>query len=491
MTLTPYFHQLAGNEFLNEGAEDELLVVIGDPGASPDQELEGLLAARTCLVLENSFSGAAAGLYVLRDNPKKCVVVVRFAAPLMISSFEARWLAHRLFVKIRELTHQRKTAVFLPGKVTPLQIVMAEDIFFYDCTPLYDAHTQESFRMIVPTGIQLPDSRDYAIRFEGQHAYRQWINENPDTLTSQEIGDRLQQFALDHHLEFTKMRTSRLEEERLNLIVAVGRASETSPPRLFTLMHNYRPGSKPLVLIGKGVTFDAGGINVKTADRLVDTMKNDMGGAALMSSLFMALVKTGYDGPLVLLVPACENVIGPDALRPGTVVKNRTGRSIVVENTDAEGRLLLADAISYAEEQFDPGLVMTAATLTTASLHQFSPYITPVYFAPQGFRENLRRHGVQWGEEFTFPRKFLPFQAANDTTAADLTNKGRLPKLALESSRSNIAAHFLQSFSRSPLIHLDIFCTTWNWAGDYPGARYGATGAVFNSMLAHLRQRDF
>ena len=483
--IKPDIHKLTGSDIWTEISADELLIIIPDSTEAPSNSLAQAITDRAHFVLEESFFQATLGLYIFRENPSARILVLKWQEN-EISTFEARWVSHRLFAKLSQLVHSPKVAVFLPGKATPLQMAMAEDIYFSACSTLFDSSPFECFRLLVQNEAQLPSTEAYTIRFQGHLSYRQWINENPDTMTSQTLGDRLQQFALDHNLEFTKMRTARLEEERLNLIVAVGKASEASPPRMFILRHNCHPGSSPLVLIGKGITFDAGGLNIKTADRFIDTMKNDMGGAALMSNLFMALVKLGYKGPLALVIPSCENVIGPDALRPGTILKNRKGRSIIVENTDAEGRLLLADAISYADELLNPSQIITAATLTVASLKQFSSYVTPVYFSSSAFEGRLRESGKIWGEEFAFNRSFLPFEVANHTMAADLTNTGRLPGLATEGSRSNIAAHFLKSFARAPFVHLDIFCTTWNWAGDYPGARYGATGAAFNSLLGAL-----
>jgi leucyl aminopeptidase len=91
-----------------------------------------------------------------------------------------------------------------------------------------------------------------------------------------------------------------------------------------------------------------------------------------------------------------------------------------------------------------------------------------------------------WGEEYTFWSDFLPFLQGNKTNAADLTNMGRMPSHASTGGGSNVAAHFLREFAVQPLIHIDIFASTWNWSGDYPGAHYGATGAPFNSVFQAL-----
>jgi leucyl aminopeptidase len=132
--------------------------------------------------------------------------------------------------------------------------------------------------------------------------------------------------------------------------------------------------------------------------------------------------------------------------------------------------------------------MITAATITTAALRQFSNFFTPVHFASEAFKLALTEAATVWGEGFTFWGRFLPFEAANATRCADLSNAGHLPSDASIGAGSNIAAHFLRSFAERPLTHIDIFNTVWNWSQDYPGAAYGATGAVFNSLFTALSQ---
>jgi leucyl aminopeptidase len=162
---------------------------------------------------------------------------------------------------------------------------------------------------------------------------------------------------------------------------------------------------------------------------------------------------------------------------------------VIIEHTDAEGRLILADTITYCEKHYRPNQSIIAATLTTASMRQFSNYITAVHFADQVFEKGMVDAANAWGERFTFWDDFLPFRDGNTTNAADLTNMGRLPNAANGAAGSNVAAHFLREFATAPLIHFDIFASTWNWSGQYPGAHYGATGAPFNSLFGFLRAK--
>jgi leucyl aminopeptidase len=304
-------------------------------------------------------------------------------------------------------------------------------------------------------------------------------------MTSIAIGDELKQFAKAHACKIRILEREELRKLGLNLLLAVGQASQLSPSRL--ILVEYRPTrADPILLVGKGITFDTGGINIKAHENLVNCMKNDMGGAALMAHLFMTLVTSGYKKPLILAIPCCENLVGEGAMKPGAVIQSHKGKSVVIEHTDAEGRLILADAISYANDQYRPRLTFSAATLTTAALRQFSGYFTPVHFLGQEYQANLHAAGERWGERFSCWDEFLPFAAGNHTKLADLTNMGRLPSHASMGGGSNVAAHFLKEFCDSPLVHFDIFASTWNWSGDYPGTKSGATGAPFNTMLDFL-----
>jgi leucyl aminopeptidase len=236
------------------------------------------------------------------------------------------------------------------------------------------------------------------------------------------------------------------------------------------------------------VTFDTGGINLKPHEGFVNCMKNDMGGAGLMANLFMALVESGYPGPLAVAIPCCENLIGEKAVKPGAIIRSYAGKDVIIEHTDAEGRLILADALAYTQKKLDPALTVIAATLTTASLRQFTNFFTAVHFASPAFQAGLTASGKAWGEEFSFWGEFLPFLQGNKSNAADLTNMGRMPSHASMGGACNVAAHFLKEFATQPLVHVDIFASTWNWSGDYPGAHYGATGAPLNSLFDWLRR---
>lgn len=466
-------------------AEDELLVVMGRPGVDRAPWVRELMA--------NSVRSLRRTLHYLTYhvgfaawNGAKIPYVVVEWHKAGVSTLERRWVAGKLSNALTGIFSTKQVTVFLEQGSEIAELAIAEDLFARTLTPAYDGSRLSQARIMTAEPTLLPKDPHRDLRLSRQWTFRKWVNENPDSLTSIEFGHRLEAFCAAHGCPFEAYDRDRLSALGLNLLVAVGQASDRSPSRLYVATHNVKPGYQPLLLVGKGITFDTGGINLKPHELHVNCMKNDMGGAGLMMNLFMALVESGYQGPLALAVPCCENAINDRAMKPGTIIRSHAGKTVIIEHTDAEGRLILADTLSYVQGQLNPALTLVAATLTTASLRQFTNFFTAVHFASPAFQEALTAAGREVGEEFSFWGEFLPFAQGNRSSAADLTNMGRMPSDANIGGACNVAAHFLAEFTRGPMVHFDIFASTWNWSGDYPGAHYGATGAPFNALFRCL-----
>jgi leucyl aminopeptidase len=463
---------------------DEISVLLS-PSRGSSAELNSTIKTNSVASLQRShhYMTIHAGFWAGKE--KAWVAPVFNAAGA--SALERRWVFHDWAKSLQTMFACRKLVIYLDEGCGVEDVVRAEDLVTSFSQALFTGSKWESVRVFAnnPEAVTAGDLH-YPIRFEHQVEYRRWVNENPDVLTSIEIGDRLKDFANQYDCSFVTLEESALRDEHMNLLLAVGQGAKKSPARLHILTKNIESGAAPLALIGKGITFDSGGINLKPHESFVNCMKNDMGGAALMSQLFMAMVRAGTKKPLLLAIPACENAIDAASMKPGVVIKSRKGKSVIIEHTDAEGRLILADAMSYVWDRYKPSTVMTAATLTTASLRQFSNFFTPVHFADAQLRAAVTKAADTYGEAFTFWDPFLPFLGGNKTNAADLTNMGRLPSHASMGGGSNVAAHFLKEFAEGPYVHFDIFNSIWNWSGDYPGAHYGCTGAVFNSLWGVL-----
>jgi len=321
--------------------------------------------------------------------------------------------------------------------------------------------------------------------------YRDWVNEDPRVRTSLKIADDVLAYASTREeLEAFVLTEEELSAQEMKLMLAVGGASKLSPPRLVVATYgDPSPDAPPLMLVGKGITFDSGGINVKPYESFVSMMKNDMGGAALAWHLFKGLVERDFPQPLVVVIPCCENPIGEEAMRPGSVVTGHRGLSVRIDHTDAEGRLILADALSWASERYAPSEVITFATLTTAALNSYGPFSTPVHFSAEPMRAALSQAADEHGQDL----EFYPYRAwhteANRDHEAELRNTGRLPGNASKGAGSRNAAHFLRFFTDAPLTHLDIFASTWDWSGQSPqGTRHGATGAPLRALITGLER---
>ena len=262
-------------------------------------------------------------------------------------------------------------------------------------------------------------------------------------------------------------------------IHAVGRASHRAP-RLIAL--RWGEASAPHVaIVGKGVCFDTGGLNIKVADGMRN-MKKDMGGAAHAIALAELIMARRLPLRLTLLVPAVENAIGPDSYRPGEVIATRKGIHVEIDNTDAEGRVILGDALAYAGEQ-SPQLLLNFATLTGAARTALGPDLPALYANDDA----IANHWLDAGQRVRDPlwrmplwRPYLRYLTSN---VADLANSGP-SKMA----GSITAALYLECFvpQQQAWAHLDVY--SWN-DSDRPGRPAGGEAQGLRAAYVMLKER--
>jgi len=268
-----------------------------------------------------------------------------------------------------------------------------------------------------------------------------------------------------------------MQQLGMGSLLSVAQGSD-QPPKFITL--NYRNGAQdaaPVVLVGKGVTFDSGGISLKPGEKM-DEMKYDMGGAAAVLGVFKAVAAMRLPINLVGLIPSVENMPSGGALKPGDIVTSMSGQTIEVLNTDAEGRLILCDALTYAE-RYQPAAVIDMATLTGA-------VIIALARAPSGLLGNnaeLVRSILQAGEASGDRAWELPlwddYQDLLKSNFADMANIGG------REGGTITAAAFLSRFTKAyPWAHLDIAGTAWN-----SGDKKGATGRPVPLLMQWLMTR--
>lgn len=272
-----------------------------------------------------------------------------------------------------------------------------------------------------------------------------------------------------------------MEKLGMGALLGVSRGSR-QPAKLIVMEYNGgAKNEKPIVLVGKGVTFDSGGISIKPGEAM-DEMKYDMGGAASVFGAVEASADMGLQQNVVGVVAAVENLPDGDAYRPGDILTSMSGQTIEIINTDAEGRLALADALSYVEQNYDPDAVIDMATLTGAALVALGSQAAALYGNNSPLRRALRDAGDVVGDRAWPMPVWEEYQEQLDSNFADMANAGG--KLA----GSITAACFLHRFARKlRWAHLDIAGVAWK-----SGTEKGATGRPVGLLTQYLidRTRD-
>jgi len=261
-------------------------------------------------------------------------------------------------------------------------------------------------------------------------------------------------------------------------IHAVGRASHRAP-RLISL--RWGDESHPhVVIVGKGVCFDTGGLDLKPADGMRN-MKKDMGGAAHAIALAELVMTRKLPLRITLLVPAVENAVGPNAFRPGEVVDTRKGVTVEIDNTDAEGRVILCDALTYAAEM-QPALLLDFATLTGAARIALGPDLPALYSNDEGVAQQWLEAGMQLRDPLWRMPLWRPYVRYLVSNVADIANGGP-SKMA----GSITAAVYLDRFvpPTQKWAHLDVY--SWN-DSDRPGRPAGGEAQGLRSAYALLKQ---
>ncbi len=245
-----------------------------------------------------------------------------------------------------------------------------------------------------------------------------------------------------------------IEKEGLGLLLGVARGSEE--PSKFIIL-DYGPKTKdPIVLIGKGLTFDSGGVSIKPADRM-EEMKFDMCGGATVIGIFEAVAKLKLPIRIVGLIPSTENLLSGKAVKPGDVLQAHDKTYVEIINTDAEGRLVLADAISFAQKHYKPRLIIDYATLTGAVLIALGDQYTGYFANTKAYDRAFSQASDKTAEQL-WPLPLAPeYKDQLKSIVADIKNIGEKG-----SAGATTAALFLEHFVKNiPWIHLDIAGTAW------------------------------
>ena len=308
---------------------------------------------------------------------------------------------------------------------------------------------------------------------------RDLVNTPPNKATPEYVANYAKDIAKKSGLKCAVFDDKQIDKMKMGCLSAVGRGS-VNKPRLVVLEYNGAKSQKPIAIVGKGVTFDTGGYNLKPYPYILN-MKDDKGGALASIHVIEACSKLKLQVNLAVVTPLCENMIDADAYRPDDVLTAFNGMTVEIKNTDAEGRLILADALSYASS-LKPQAIIDIASLTGASMVVLGPIGTPIISTDEKLTEKIKDASKKSLEKVWELPLWPEYEDSIKSDVADIKNISEEGDAGVI-----IGATFLKNFvDDTPWAHIDIGTTVWSKA-DRGMLTKGATGATVRLMMEMLR----
>ena len=447
---------------------------IGGATAAMDATLDGLI---TSVVKSGDFSGKknqTTVLYTKGGTLPRRVLLVGLGKPEAFSLETVRQVAGTAARKLQRLGVERASTVLHGAGAGGLDTAQAAQalaegslLACYRFDDYSTAEDDEDGRLLSLTIVEYDRTRLSAVRKgvkAGRHIAeatclaRDLANQPGNTATPTYLATRARQLARRCGLQCRILDESAMKKLGMGAILGVSQGSR-QPARFIILEHGRKPGGKrsagPLVFVGKGVTFDSGGVSLKTSAGMED-MKFDMSGAAAVFGAMQAVATLKVPQHIIGLIPATENLPGGSAVKPGDVVKTLTGKTIEIINTDAEGRLILADALGYAA-RYKPAAVVDLATLTGACIVALGHHASGMMTNDQKLADQVLKAGEETGERVWQLPLWDDYRDSIRSSVADMKNSGGRPGGAITGAM--LLAEFAQS---CPWVHLDIAGTAWS-----------------------------
>jgi leucyl aminopeptidase len=481
-------------------ASADVLVVgrYADPARPPaevvalDKQLEGLL---TSVLRTEKFEGKPGQISHFYTNgriPAGRVLVVGLGPRKRAEAAESlRRGAAAAARRARDLG-ATSAAVFMPAdglsaRARAQAIVEGAVLATYR----FDKYLKEkSTKVIEALSVLEPDRRQQAAAREGVRIGEVWalatclardlVNEPANVVTPASLAERAKEVAAAGDLELKVLEREECAELAMGAYLGVAQGSH-EPPKFIHLI--YRPrgrARKRVAVIGKGITFDSGGLDLKSADGML-RMKDDMSGAAAVLGIFQALPQIKPDVEVHGLIAATENMPSGTAQRPGDIVRAMNGVTIEIGNTDAEGRLTIADALAYAVKEIQPDEMLDMATLTGAVVIALGQGVSGVFASHDGLGSRVLAAASAAGERMWRMPLHDEYKEGFKSDVADLNN--------VSSQRGGgaiVASLFMREFTAGiPWVHLDIAGTAFAEREHALGPK-GATGVAVRTVLAYL-----
>ncbi len=308
---------------------------------------------------------------------------------------------------------------------------------------------------------------------------RDWVNTPPSRLTPTHIADMAQELAAEHGLKCTVFDGKKIAELGMEGLHGVSRGSGQDPRFVILEYTSKKADAQTIGFVGKGITFDSGGLSIKPANSM-EEMKEDMAGAGSVINSIVALAQLQPDVNIVACAAITENLVGPHSLKPGDILRFYNGKTAEVRNTDAEGRLVLADALSYITKNYQLNAVIDIATLTGACIYAVGPFFSALISDHDDFAGKVKAAGERSGDRVWALPFTQDFKAAIKSDIADIQNVGN-PSIA---AGTITAGWFLREFveNNTPWAHLDIASSAFN-VPNISYYRKGATGSSVRLLI--------
>jgi leucyl aminopeptidase len=340
----------------------------------------------------------------------------------------------------------------------------------------YSGSAREWPRLVLPKGV---DGEEESRLARATFLARDLINTPAGDMSPADLAAAAKEVAAAHEASFSVIEGVDLLTENYPMVHAVGRAAAVAP-RLIDMRWGREEAPK-VTLVGKGVCFDTGGLDLKPSSAIL-LMKKDMGGAACTLALAQALMEAKLDIRLRLLIPAVENSVSGDAFRPGDILKSRKGLTVEIGNTDAEGRLVLADALAEADSEA-PDLIIDMATLTGAARTALGPDLPPFYTDDDALADEIAVSAEAMSDPLWRMPLWKPYDGWLESKIADVNHVSDGPFAG-----SITAALFLRRFIEKAQahVHFDIY----GWAPKAkPGRPVGGEAQGIRALYHLLKRR--
>ncbi len=320
------------------------------------------------------------------------------------------------------------------------------------------------------------DLDEAKILVEGIKITRDLVNEPANIIYPETLADKAIEYGKEYGFEVEVFGDEKIKELGMKAFAEVARAA-AARPRVIVIRHmGGNEGDEILGLVGKGLTYDTGGLSLKPSTSM-DTMKSDMGGAATVIGAMTAIAKLGIKKNIVAVIAACENSIGGNAYRPGDIIESMAGKTIEVLNTDAEGRLTLVDAVHYILDVEKADKVLDIATLTGAALVCLGTTTTACLSNNDEFYKKIEEAASESDERLWRLPTFPEYGKLIESKVADLKNIGG------RWAGTITAGMFIEKFvQEKPWIHLDIAGSSWTDA-PYDYYTYGGTAQMVRTLV--------